>query len=105
MSRNLGQSSCCNTVARLSDMRGKPVEFRRYNNGMVHIGVKWACPECGTLYFLSWHDRTYQAERGRYVSRFALDLSYYESFNDEPGEPGEVRHLCLDDATDIQEVW
>jgi len=30
MSRNLCQSSCCDNVLRISDLRGKPIEFRRY---------------------------------------------------------------------------
>jgi len=102
MARNLCKSKCCNTVVRLSDLRGKPIEFRRFRHEPSVIGTKWLCPECHTAYFVIWRDAIY-GYRG-----FVLDLSYYESFNDEPGSPEEMnnpRHLCFDDATEVQEVW
>ena len=99
MSRNLCRSTCCNNTVRLSDLRGKPIEFRRFSTEPPKIGTRWDCPTCGTAYFAIWWDLA----RG-----FVIDLSYYESFNDEPGELSEIenpRHLCLDDAEDIQEIW
>lgn len=105
MARNLCRSSCCDVVAHLGDMRGKPVEFRRYADGQVFIGVRWNCPRCDTAYFLFWRDTSDDAYGQPYRPRFTLDLSYYESFNDEHGDPDHVGCLCLDDAEDIQWVW
>lgn len=110
MSRNLCRSTCCDNTVRLSDLRGKPIEFRRYFKEPPNIGTRWDCPTCSTAYFAIWRDAEYgfltngiQLLRG-----FVIDLSYYESFNDEPGQKKEIdnpRHLCVDDAEDIQEVW
>jgi hypothetical protein len=45
---------------------------------------------------------------------FVLDLSYYDSYNDEPGDGAGVEkgketqkpwHLCEDNAEDVQWVW
>lgn len=136
MSRNLGRSYCCENIVRLEDMRGKPIEFRRYSKYAPHIGCRWQCPTCNTVYFAWWvEDRNF--------STFMIDLSYYESFNDERDtdweacakflglpqdthvsevskqwwlrcpdeEPFRVdpdkttpRHLCLDNAEEVQEV-
>lgn len=57
MSRNLGTSSCCGIVVRLSDLRGKPVEFRAYGAYAPQIGVRWDCPKCSTAYFVIWRYR------------------------------------------------
>lgn len=159
MSRNLCTSSCpkCGYQVKLSDMRGKPVEFRRYGPYAPEIGVRFDC-QCGEVYFLMWHHRhefwsdpskafddelVYgrtvipNTDKGKFVSVtefrgekrysntgfFDLDLSYYESFNDEKIwtdngndfvavdavkrilagtlEPGD---LCTDDAADTQRI-
>lgn len=106
MARNLCTSQCCNTIVRLSDLRDKPIEFRRYPGDVVHIGTRWVCPECGTVYFAFWRDRSEYSIMGVWTPKFVIDLSYYESFNDEHGDdPAERRHMCLNDATDIQWVW
>lgn len=78
MSRNLGRSYCCENFVRLEDMRGRPIEFRRYTKYSPHIGCRWDCPTCGTVYFAWWRDSI----DANGVS-FVIDLSYYESFNDE----------------------
>ena len=107
MSRNLCASGCCGVTCNLSDLRGKPIEFRRYYKEAPHIGTKWTCPVCGADYFAIWHrDDQYD---GPSSSRFTIDLSYYESFNDEHGdplEPGEKpAYLCEDDAKDAYWHW
>lgn len=101
MSRNLLSSSCCGNIVRLADLRGQPIEFRRYGSEPVAIGTKWICPSCQTAYFSIW--------RGGYdepIPKFVIDLSYYDTFNDEPGlEPVDAPlHLCLSNAEDNQNV-
>lgn len=110
MSRNLCRSTCCDNTVRLSDLMGKPIEFRRIGTDPPYIGTRWDCPTCGTAYFTIWRDAQWGYVNGKMqvVRGFVIDLSYYESFNDEPGDPSEIenpRHLCLDDASDFQEVW
>ena len=154
MSRNLCTSSCCENVVRLEDIRGRPIEFRRYGRYAPTIGTRWDCPTCGTAYFVIWrHSDTfwgkegirkgyhkadiidYAAEYGRgsdprpneYKGRFfiesnfqgethveetgtfTLDLSYYESYNDEHSYSKDVTskpaHLCEDNAEDVQVEW
>lgn len=111
MSRNLCTSSCCGNTVRLSDLRGRAIEFRRYHTEPPHIGTRWDCPTCKTAYFAIWRDAEYSwnpGDRMRLSRGFVIDLSYYESFNDEPGDTLEMdnpRHLCVDDAEDIQDVW
>ncbi len=51
MSRNLLTSSCCGNIVRLDDLRGQPIEFRRYGSEPVAIGTKWVCPSCKAAYF------------------------------------------------------
>jgi hypothetical protein len=107
MSRNLCQSSCCGNILRLSDLRGKPIEFRRYYKSPPVIGTKWDCPTCKTAYFAWWRDAQWQYSTTNFTN-FVIDLSYYESFNDEPGYPEDMenpRHLCLDNAEDVQDIW
>ena len=110
MSRNLCCSTCCDNIIRLSDLRGKPIEFRRYSKEPPEIGTRWDCPSCNIAYFAIWRDAEYGYVNGRMerTRGFVIDLSYYESFNDEPGEILEMddpRHLCVDNAEDIQEIW
>jgi hypothetical protein len=111
MSRNLCTSSCCENTVRLSDLRGRAIEFRRYGNDPPNIGTRWDCPTCQTAYFAIWRDAQYSWNPGArsLLSRgFVIDLSYYESFNDEHGDLSRMdnpSHLCLDDAEDIQEIW
>lgn len=57
MSREMTTSSCCSYTVTLSDLRGKPVEFRKYRQYRPVIGVRWDCPECGTSYFASYKER------------------------------------------------
>lgn len=83
MSRNLCTSSCCGNTVRLSDLRGKPIEFRQYSNEPPHIGTRWDCPTCLTAYFVIWRDGLGDSSSRGYSRRFVLDLSYYESYNDE----------------------
>ncbi len=79
MSRNLLSTSCveCNAdrVTR-SKLIGAPLEFRKYYNEPPVPGVPWTCSACNTKYFviLSFNHSGFDE----------LDLSYYESFNDEP---------------------
>jgi len=56
MSRNLTTSSCpeCGYTVRLSDLRGKPIEFRRYSIYAPQIGCRFDC-SCGAVYFVMWH--------------------------------------------------
>jgi hypothetical protein len=61
-----------------------------------------------TLQFGEMLNGGYVNWRMQVTRGFVIDLSYYDSFNDEPGEPSEMenpRYLCLDNAEDIQEVW
>lgn len=107
MSRNLCQSSCCGYVLRLSDLRGKPIEFRRYYKSPPVIGTRWDCPTCKTVYFAWWREGQWYHST-REFGNFVIDLSYYESFNDEPGVEEEFenpRYLCLDNAEDVQDIW
>lgn len=145
MSRNLCTSSCvdCGHTFRLSDLRGKPVEFRQYGPYAPVLGVKVVC-KCERAYFAAWRyedtvwdhpslrDGSWKSPvymigsvtlNNRHAGRFAfedksgnvyntgawsIDLSYYESYNDEPGAPlapGEdPAHLCLGDALETQNV-
>ena len=140
MSRNLATSSCCGNTVRLSDLRGKPIEFRRYGPYVPDIGTRWDCPTCNTAYFVIWRTRDKfwhkpedafadldlfgnpNREKGKFVHQytfqneivtedtgcFTLDLSYYESHNDEPGTlgaEGKPRHLCEDNAEDVEWEW
>lgn len=106
MSRNLGTSSCCGKVVKLEDLRNKPIEFRRYKSEPVVIGTNWICPSCHTSYFALWRDA--QLNSWGVVTRgFVIDLSYYDTFNDELStEPIERPwYICLDNAEDIQDIW
>lgn len=143
MSRIMPTSTCpeCGYVFRLEDLRGKPIEFRRYSRFAPHIGCKVTC-RCGIDYFVSWRrdwkywsdqavldgsfdEETYEgfpnAEKGKFARKvlrpfsgeevvehlgyFTLSLSYYGSFNDEPGGSSEDPwHLCTDNAEDSQWV-
>lgn len=115
MSRNLTTSKCCGNIVRLSDLRGKPIEFRRYGKYAPHIGTRWDCPTCKTVYFAWWRDAIYDGNydpRSGNEPKFVIDLAYYESFNDEHDYDGEkvmgpefARHVCLDNAEDAQEIW
>ena len=105
MSRNLCTSYCCNNLVKLSDLRGKPIEFRRYYDEPVVIGTKWICPTCQNAYFVWWRDATTDPQQG-VIRGFVLDLSYYDSFDDEPSSRmvSTPYHLCLDNAEDNQTV-
>lgn len=149
MSRNLCTSSCphCGYLVRLSDLRGKPVEFRRYSQYAPVLGVKFDCT-CGKIYFAAWeHKHTMWGygdlesgrwneptfnftihgkpvsvanyDQGRYAFKtasgdledmgsFSIDLSYYESYNDEEGMPlkdgEEPAYLCKDNAEEAQRI-
>ncbi len=107
MSRNLCTSSCCNTTVRLEDLVGKPIEFRQYGDNPPVIGTRWDCPECGTAYFVIWRDAKWSFELGKYVRGFVLDLSYYESFNDEHSDRSldDPAYLYTSDIKNFQEVW
>ena len=106
MSRNLQSSACCGSIIRLSDLRGKPIEFRRYGCEPVTIGTKWVCPSCKTSYFAWWCDAVWQGGFDVSTPKFAIDLSYYYTLDDEqvPEPINEPRYLCLDNAEDNQNV-
>lgn len=106
MSRNLLSSSCCGNIVRLADLRGQPIEFRRYGSEPVAIGTKWVCPSCRTAYFAWWNDAVWKGGYDEPTPKFAIDLSYYETFNDELAleRVGEPLHLCLSNADDNQNV-
>ena len=107
MSRNLCQSTCCENTVRLSDLRGKPIEFRQYFNSPPVIGTRWDCPSCEVAYFAIWRDAQWSWETKRY-GNFVIDLSYYESYNDEHGSPEEIdnpSYLCEDNAEEWQDIW
>jgi hypothetical protein len=80
---------------------------------MPNIGTRWDCPTCGTAYFAFWRDAKWDNRLNEWGSGFVIDLSYYESFNDEHyiDEKGNIEglddpaYLCLDDAGDVQWVW
>jgi hypothetical protein len=109
MSRNLCRSICCDNIVRLSDLRGKPIEFRRYSDEPPAIGTRWDCPTCDTAYFAWWRDGVWDSASGNGWARgFVIDLSYYDTFNDEhypPYRNDDPSCLCLDNAEDRQEVW
>ncbi len=113
MSRNRSQSGCCKNIIHLSDLRGKPIEFRQYSEKQPPVlGTRWDCPTCGTAYFAWWEGAKWEGGwggRGGNWGRFNIDTSYYETFNDEPlyeGQEysGKPWFLCEDDATDHQTV-
>lgn len=111
MSRNLCTSSCCNNIVRLGDLRGKPIEFRRYGDSPPVLGTRWDCPTCGTAYFAWWNEAPWYKDKMEY-GNFVIDLSYYATFNDEPDYEGEMdltkdkpEYLCEDNAEDRQDVW
>lgn len=164
MSRNLCTSYCAECghgPVRLSDLRGKPIEFRRYARYAPDLGCRWDCPKCSTAYFAiwrvneefwsreslqngQWKDPVYHlpdgttypnTEAGKFAVEdtftfggvqqtraantgcFTIDLSYYETFNDEPIYDDEElkqeirsgqedpRYLCKDNAEDTQWCW
>lgn len=53
MSRNLGTSKCvkCGYPIELKDIRGKPLEIRRYGPYRPDFGVRFDC-SCGEIYFV-----------------------------------------------------
>ena len=53
-----------------------------------------------------WNDAIWQGGYDEPTPKFAIDLSYYDTFNDELAlEPvDEPKHLCLDNAEDSQNV-
>lgn len=173
MSRNLCSSYCrtCGYQVKISDLRGKPVEFRQYGRYVPVLGVRFDC-SCGQVYFASWrtkheywsretldsgawkdrvirfevakvlegssgspvfkresfeipnaHPGKYAIESTRHDGRieaentgvFSIDLSYYETYNDEPlwdeAEKASIRnrerepwHLLKGDAEETQLV-
>ena len=111
MSRNLCTDTCvCGKYQfSLKDFVGKPIEFRKYGPYVPHMGCKLFCPECGKIYF-GWVricDHFWETpedafnliigrekDKGKFVHRFSdghleqtgyyqIDLSFYETFNDE----------------------
>lgn len=106
MSRSLLTSTCCGNIVRLADLRGQPIEFRRYGTEPIALGTKWICPSCTTTYFAWWNDAIWQGGYDEPTPKFAIDLSYYETFDDElASEPvDEPLYLCLDNAEDNRNV-
>lgn len=52
MSRNLCKDECCGNKIKLSELVGKPLEFRKYYDYCPQPGVKWTCPVCNRTYFV-----------------------------------------------------
>lgn len=52
MSRNLCKDQCCGHRIELSELVGKPLEFRKYYDYRPVPGVKWQCPTCNRVYFI-----------------------------------------------------
>lgn len=50
----ISNSACCGNIARLTDLVGSPVEFRKLKGYAPQIGAKWICPSCGGEYFARW---------------------------------------------------
>ena len=136
MSRNLGTSKCpnCGYKFTIDDLRGKPIEFRRYSKFTPKMGCRLDC-KCGEVYFSYLHyEHTYWSREallsgdwenkekypefaGKFAAEgfmgpyntgcFTIDLSYYDSYNDEKGD-GDMEnpwHLCEDKAEDVEWVW
>jgi hypothetical protein len=93
MARNLCTSSCCGNVVRLSDLRGKPIEFRRYDANPPVLGTRWNCPSCNTAYFACWKEGT----------KFAIDLFFYESFDNEHDYDDALMALDVGIEPDVRE--
>lgn len=108
MARDLFTSSCCGNIVRLADLRGQPIEFRRYCSEPVAIGTKWVCPSCKTAYFAWWNDAVWRGGYDEPTPKFAINLCYYATFSrDKPRRKeldSEPKHLCLDNAEDNQKV-
>lgn len=72
MSRNLCRDFCpdCGpeTKIKLSDLVGKPIEFRKYGRYSPTIGTKWICPKCGKVYFC--HFRKFDTFWGELAEQF-----------------------------------
>ncbi len=53
-----------------------------------------------------WRDAMWSGREKEQTPKFAIDLSYYDTFNGEPArEPvEEPKHLCLDNAEDNQKI-
>lgn len=159
MSRNLCTSSCphCGYTLRLSDLKDRPIEFRRYGHYAPQLGCRFDC-SCGVAYFAIWRRQdsywgrealdsgAWKASEfitpdgrafpnrnaGRFVIErpafssfpahvedtgvFIIDLSYYETYNDEECWDEDEKaailvgdrppwHLCTDNAEDVQLLW
>ena len=95
MSRNIGQSTCphCGDTPVIKELP-HPIteqEAHRYYEGYKGMIVARAeCPSCCAVY-LAWIDESqctrpvYPRGTHPFDGRF-VDLSYYSTFNDEPGE-------------------
>ena len=90
MSRNCCDNRCpeCRRLIECIDLEGDVVELRRYYNEPIRALIKHKC-NCGQL-LLVWLDSHADG-----WTKGGIDVSYYESFNDEPGEPGERRHSLV----------
>ena len=76
MSRNLGTSSCpkCGYTVRLSDIRGKTIEFRKHGPYAPVLGCRFDC-SCGEVYFAMWRREDnywdqYTLARGEWLQPF-----------------------------------
>lgn len=92
MSRNLCTDTCveCNNYTfGIADMVGKPIEFRQYSFYNPNLGCRLDCPECGRAYFawVYFYDPTGAGHHPPdYPGSYRIDLSFYESYNDEPDD-------------------
>lgn len=96
MARNLCTSYCCHTHVTLADLVGKPIEFRAVGGDPPVLGTRWDCPECGTAYFAFWRNAEWSHHYNDWGPGYVIDLSYYESYNDEHRYDGEGNVTGLD---------
>lgn len=95
MSRNLLATRCadCDKASiTIQNLIGKKLEFRQYYEEVACPGVPWTCPNCHTKYFVMI-ERYYSEYE--HIWKLRLDLSYYESYNDEHDSVLE-NYTCAD---------
>ncbi len=88
MSRSFGTSTCImcgNHTFDLGDLRGKPIEFRKYYDEPPVIGAGCDCPICGQKYFVQFKPAEYSLAPPAYGKwgKASLDLSFYNTFDDK----------------------
>ena len=89
MSRNLCKDQCCGRKIKLADLMGKPLEFRKYHDYRPMPGVKWQCPVCKRVYFISLHTgHEYWGESLKH--QFENDyIEYYNGYRQPNNDKGK----------------